>query len=1174
MGLWNRFFGNKTESGEDIQIILKKIVDLTRPQDMPEKIMMLYHALSLTQRQSNPELGATLQVELGNSFHLNSQGNRADNIEKAIEHYNQALEVYTPHDFPVQWAGTRNNLANAYSDRIKGDKAENIENAIEYFNQALEVRTHQDFPVQWAKTQNNLALAYSDRIRGDRAKNIERAIEHYNKALTVYTQKGFPVEWSTIQNNVALAYSDRIQGNKADNIEKAIDHFNQALEVRTKKNLPVGWAMTQNNMALAYIDRIQGNKANNIEKAIDHFNQALEVRTQNNFPVEWTGIRHNLGLAYRNRIRGERADNIEKAIEHFNKALEVRTQKDFPVDWAGTQNNLAVAYSSRVRGDRADNIEKAIEHYNRALKVRTQKDFPVDWAGTQNNLAVAYSSRIRGDRADNIEKAIKHFNQALEVRMRKYFPVDWAETQNNLGNTYNSRILGNKAENVEKAIEYFNQALDMYTRKNFLVDWAKTQNNIANAYSDHILGDRADNIEKAIEHYNKALTVYTLRDFPIDWAMTQNNLANAYRDRIKGDKAENVEQAIKHLNKSLRVRTRQDLPTDWAETQNNLALAYWNRLRGNQVENIENAISHCHGALRIYNLESTPNDFCGTCRFLGDLYLDMGLWENAMESYKFAIKADDLLYRSGLSAESKAIEVGENAHLYRNAVFAASNLGLNTKALLILEKGKTRLLSEALRLKMKKPENAPKEEWIKYERAAEKYRSSIKPYDPKEDYDQREKEVQNALEELDIAVKVIQMYNPEFQKELDISDILSIIDNETALLTFCITNKGSIGFVVSWSTGVQSVDIPGFKTEDLNRLLFQLDDQGVINGGWVGDYPSYLNALGTKHQENVFQAWQETLNEILSDIGSRLLNPLLAELPSQTKRLIFLPSGGLFLLPLHAVPFPYGEPLCQRYCISYAPSIQLLREMQNKARIAKGEDLYAVINPEEDPALIFSGFEGQTISKLFQSHQVDVGEIGTKATVLDRIPGRAYLHFSCHGSYNWNDPPQSGLYLVGGRTLSLADLQSDVVDMFSTRLVTLSACETGITDIVKGSADEFVGLPAGFMLAGVPCVVSSLWSVPDISAALLMERFYSNHVVGGMDIPMALQDAQLWVRDLTSSQVADYVEKCYQSGKWEGKSKEFIEQYRKSYLKIAKEFPDKKPFRHPYYWAAFTVNGA
>ncbi len=187
---------------------------------------------------------------------------------------------------------------------------------------------------------------------------------------------------------------------------------------------------------------------------------------------------------------------------------------------------------------------------------------------------------------------------------------------------------------------------------------------------------------------------------------------------------------------------------------------------------------------------------------------------------------------------------------------------------------------------------------------------------------------------------------------------------------------------------------------------------------------------------------------------------------------------------------------------------------------------------------------------------MDIGKIGTRSTVLDRVPGRAYLHFSCHGSYNWNDPPQSGLYLVGGRTLSLADLQNNAVDMSSARLVTLSVCETGITDIVKGSADEFVGLPAGFMLAGVPCipcVVSSPWSIPDISTAILMQRFYSNHIAERMDIPLALQEAQLLVRNLTFNQVTDYIEKCYCSDEWEGESKEFIEQYRKSCLEMAKK---------------------
>ncbi len=46
------------------------------------------------------------------------------------------------------------NLATAYSDRIRGDKAANIERAIEGYEQALQVRTRQAMPVEWATTHD------------------------------------------------------------------------------------------------------------------------------------------------------------------------------------------------------------------------------------------------------------------------------------------------------------------------------------------------------------------------------------------------------------------------------------------------------------------------------------------------------------------------------------------------------------------------------------------------------------------------------------------------------------------------------------------------------------------------------------------------------------------------------------------------------------------------------------------------------------------------------------------------------------------------------------------------------------------------------------------------------------------------------------------------------------
>ena len=60
------------------------------------------------------------------------------------------------------------NLANAYFSRLAGERKENIETAIRHYEAALQVRTREAAPHDWATTQNNLAGAYSDRLAGER----------------------------------------------------------------------------------------------------------------------------------------------------------------------------------------------------------------------------------------------------------------------------------------------------------------------------------------------------------------------------------------------------------------------------------------------------------------------------------------------------------------------------------------------------------------------------------------------------------------------------------------------------------------------------------------------------------------------------------------------------------------------------------------------------------------------------------------------------------------------------------------------------------------------------------------------------------------------------------------------------------------------------------------------
>ena len=77
-------------------------------------------------------------------------------------------------------------------------------------------------------------------------------------------------------------------------------------------------------------------------------------------------------------------------------------------------------------------------------------------------------------------------------------------------------------------------------------------------------------------------------------------------------------------------------------------------------------------------------------------------------------------------------------------------------------------------------------------------------------------------------------------------------------------------------------------------------------------------------------------------------------------------------------------------------------------------------------------------------------------------------------------------------------------------LVVLSACETALGKDVRG--EGLIGLTRGFMYAGSPRVIASLWRVPDRATSELMKRFYEGLFRGGLRLAAALRAAQLDMR--------------------------------------------------------------
>jgi len=143
------------------------------------------------------------------------------------------------------------------------------------------------------------------------------------------------------------------------------------------------------------------------------------------------------------------------------------------------------------------------------------------------------------------------------------------------------------------------------------------------------------------------------------------------------------------------------------------------------------------------------------------------------------------------------------------------------------------------------------------------------------------------------------------------------------------------------------------------------------------------------------------------------------------------------------------------------------------------------------------------------------------------------VHFATHALVDNDHPELSGLVLSlvdehGNPQQGFLDLQ-DIYNLdLGADLVVLSACETALGKQIDG--EGMMGLTRGFMYAGAPRVVGTLWQVQDFATAKFMTIFYEAMQRKQLSPAQALREAQLalW-RDKQSSA--------------------------------------------PYYWAAFTLQG-
>ena len=404
------------------------------------------------------------------------------------------------------------------------------------------------------------------------------------------------------------------------------------------------------------------------------------------------------------------------------------------------------------------------------------------------------------------------------------------------------------------------------------------------------------------------------------------------------------------------------------------------------------------------------------------------------------------------------------------------------------------------------------------------------------------KEVNDLTEEYRQVQAEIRQTSPHYAaltqpQPLGAREIQRLLDNDTLLLEYALGEKASYLWAVT-PVSVSSYQLPPrVEIEAAARKVYDL----------LITRPKRGTPLDPQ-----FIVQAEALSRML-------LGPASSQLGK--KRLVVVAPGVLAYLPFASLPVPDGktyQPLIATHEIVNLPSASVLSVIrrETEGRTPTSQVIAVLADPvfeASDPRVTQAKAAGEMppaiaaersalsrainlstrtgartgLTRLAFSRQeadaifaVAPRGAGLKATdftasrataISERLGQYRILHFATHGLLNNEQPELSGL------VFSLVDEKGNAQDGFlrlhevfnlklNADLVVLSACETGLGKEIKG--EGLIGLTRGFMYAGAPRVVASLWNVDDLATAELMKLFYRGMLKDGLRPAAALRAAQ------------------------------------------------------------------
>jgi CHAT domain-containing protein/Tfp pilus assembly protein PilF len=1006
-------------------------------------------------------------------------------------------------------------LAALYYDRRKYKEAERVS------KRALQIREKsldEDRP-SIAQTLNNLAEIYREQ------KKYVEAEPLYKQALGV-REKALGKEHPSIAeslNYLAVLYHYQRKYVEAEPLYK------RALEIG-EKALGKDHSKTGEilgNMAVLYYDQGKYVEAEPLYK------RSLEICEKaqgKDHPATATAF-NNLAFLYTRQGRYVEAEPL------YKRALEIQEKtlgKDDPVT-AGVINNLAQVYHFQGRYVEAEPL------YKRALEIREKtlgKGHP-QITGSLNNLAALYYYQGKYVEAEAFLK------QALESDEKSVDKDPYYTTGalNNLAGLYGEQGRYVEAEALHKRL------LDI-REKTLGKDHPETSYSLHNLA---VLYREQGRYVEAEELYNRALAIRENKlgkDHP-DTADTLNNLGILCREQGRYVEAEGF------YNRALAIRENKlgkDHPSI-ANSFNNLAVLHM--AKGDLVQ-----------AVKFQSLANAAGE------------------RNLTANLVTGSERDKLAYLATLTAQTNRTI---SLHVrYAPDDPVARNLAAT---LILQRKGRaldaTSQNLNALRSRFNDEDRALLDRLIE---TREQIARLVLGGPRKMSVEQHQAHIKELEDQADKDEADISRRSTEFRAQylpVTLEAVRAAIPDDSALIEFATyrpfnagATKGEksfgqpryVAYVLRHGVEIKHTDLGEAKAIDtaIEEFRNALRDPKGAN----------VKRLGRAVDEKVFQPVRRLLGDksrlLISPDGPLNLIPFPALVDERGRYAVerysisYLTSGR-DLLRLQVARESKGGPI-----VVAAPDFGRSDEeealsLQNQEKdVAEGEvrkeSAYSVISDFYFPPLPAAAQEGEALRALLPGATLLTKGLATKAA-LNQIHGPKLLHIATHGFFledqqltladsrgaqTLSDNPKralrqleqegfpvespllrSGLVLAGANKHKeddngiLTALEVTGLNLWGTKLVTLSACDTGVGKVKNG--DGVYGLRRALVLAGAEAQIISLWPVSDRATQELMVSYYRK-----------LQEGQ---------------------GRGEALRQAQLEMFRKVNR------------RHPYYWACFIQSG-